>query len=376
MRRTPILALALIALFILPPSPAAAQIKKWLKKAESAVRKTEQKVSDALQKMKPANAQKIAASSADARSTLSLPTLELPSANDNFLPITLHTHRGRPRFGYVDRKDRLDPANYRHYVLSRAAKQFAYTIPKMDRSAYASTRMPRQTNAERLQNRQERARSNRDSIRKAQFERAVFQQILQRATSYLSEKGRRTYFCPPRQDCDPPSGFSWGGRGADQFTELDARRAYWTDNAENYGKWAEGLPSEAYAVWEISLGAYDFDRAAFPFKYKGQSGQLFHRAVHPYEEAVQYTSISTTLYHKMSETDARKLLSGNERPRYYLLASIVVEGIANAEEKFKTYNDGVLDKIALHYHLNSPIMEIYRDAALKEKLYEINLDDQ
>ena len=186
----------------------------------------------------------------------------------------------------------------------------------------------------------------------------------------------------------------WGGRGSDEFRQLDLFRDFSKKHMDNLRSWSLNFwPNdtlEAYLVSPFYISSeYDFSKnglwfyvnqdditnilkenTGFNFAFQGFSNNRFPTSIASIKY-IEQNDYEYNLGHKrmlipISQEKAKTLKNINgSYPHFYLVQKIRIE-------LSRIYHSGE-GKIDLSYSINSPDMFIYSDVSLKNKIASLKL---
>jgi hypothetical protein len=225
--------------------------------------------------------------------------------------------------------------------------------------------------------------------------------------TYLAtnEKAYRSYFCNNDVDCKIPQlkflgdsddngvgNFHWGGKGASEFQQ---RRAFNSFLEKDYGvlaEWGSKMWKNdheiAYLVKNLSLDShvsYDFHRQGYRLdgglrrmESENYRNGTFHQlqivsryiAHHPFEKDAA-ESQKTQVFFQIKQEEAEKLAKANIN-EVFAVYKIKMSFLEDKEIKIKGYR--YPHKLIFKHHLESPVVEVFADAELTNKIGEFSLE--
>ncbi len=294
------------------------------------------------------------------------------SPNDYLKDIELPAFRGLPRIGEqnVDDMDRVAAKQQMNVIRANrtrlyhllAFKYMADFLEHLDTLQLAPKKYPRAGSSE--------------------TQRAVSQDILLRmAIQFSTERSVSKYLCSEGEHCDlnPHRYIGWGGSAGlkNEFERMASYRAFVRDNFQDLQAWAQNIGEEAYLVSIGQLGDYDFGKQAYAIRLdpSGQgvaSGNYepkndFEQGLKEQKQRSGAPTVTKYLYLDMKEARALK-----ERLHHlYFVYHIQFTAIL-ARENIQRH-PGYLKNLRLTHCLKDPIVEVYEDAALTQKLTEFSI---
>lgn len=318
------------------------------------------------------------------------------SPNDNFSSIKIQGYNGLPRFGLLDGFDVSLKRNYTHKTPTELAQQdlikwnykkyFAlvelfffnrfYDKLSTDRLLYYANFVTNQGNKDLEYN-------------------FIAQKHLLGISPILStDKTFKLYFKNP-SDRSSYLNFSgtWGGRGSDEFRQLDLFRDFTNKHLDNLRSWSSNFwPNdsvECYLVSAISVSSdYDFtknglwfriyqkniteilkENTDFIFSFQGYSNNRFPTKIAniEYIEQNEYENIEhIEILLSLTQEKAKMLKNENgSYPHFYLVQKIKIELSKISSNR----GNGALD---FSYSISSPEIEIHPNTKLNNKITTLN----
>ncbi|MCR9264196.1 MAG: hypothetical protein NXH86_08550 [Flavobacteriaceae bacterium] len=286
------------------------------------------------------------------------------SPSSDFIDITIQSHKGLPRYGAL------------YFVRG--------TTKPTDNKAYEKLmelQFLEQTYADI--NRSKLTKSNSSQQEKGQeFKNSEFAQhhLLQLAGYASSDKVLKEYFCDPeaKSPCNfyNPAGERkhiayWGGAGKNEFAQNRSYTSFVKNYLEPLQEWsrtfyANGSETVYYVNRALVSEKYDFKNKGYwinnIFSLVGSSFMLHHSEFLPFTENEKALANNAKKHFVPIDPSMAKTLNLQQRsPVFAVLKVKVSPKLSNPTH------------VAWEYELEDSIIEIYRDAALTNKMGEIDL---
>jgi len=213
------------------------------------------------------------------------------------------------------------------------------------------------------------------------------QNFLRLANAATSIREMYRYFCnPKKEDCafdgDANAYYHrgvrnvrfWGGKEANEFRQLNTYRTYVSENFEELQQWSSGLfpndTAEGYFVVSVSLGNYDFKNQGYWLNTRSFSDSGFltrfmkldaataneRKLVHPH---------GTEMLFKLDPGAAEELTESRRTIFLVFQIQLTIKGME------KNNNE----RVDARYKLQSPIIELFTDDDLSEKIGELSIEN-
>jgi len=311
--------------------------------------------------------------------------LDPPSAD--FISLSLQTHKGKLRFGvqdeyfvkadgtYISSREEgyfeMDKRSSHHMASKHAFMELLKMRFKEDMFAV----MDKDLFTERKQNMYE------EELKSLTAQ----QHVLALANALCNTQQLIRFFCNPKEeDCvpgfpqegyynEPRNQRPWGGRGASEFQKLRAYTAFVGEKFPMVEKWGKSLyPDdilEGYYVARTNLGTYDFKEGGYWFN----THQFYNRGFLLHWYGLQPSNSAernlmhpngTSILFKMPPEEAEHFSEKHQ----YLYLVLDVTGYLNGVENYRA------DQLKTTFSLNSPIIELYSDDGLTQKVGEIDIN--
>jgi len=213
--------------------------------------------------------------------------------------------------------------------------------------------------------------------------------LLDFASQLATQKTILKYFCDqPQQDGSCNYGGNWGGKNADSFSQNEKYTAFVTEHLDAILKWSESFfettQGDLYYVTKTKIQDYDFDNDGYwvplPIRHKtiGTAGEevyfMEYAPETPYEEKIQNKLSDNSFYNAIvllkvnAETAEKKLSEWNTKELFFVSKTKIV---------FKEFyiNGLFFDRPSYTYHYTNPIIEVYTNEGLNDKVGQINLNE-
>ena len=312
------------------------------------------------------------------------------SPDESFKDISLQSYKGLPRFGTCNfymktntrplmtpeanaKRDRYKnsyPAFENLLVLNFAREYFEvmdkeYLIPKLD---------PNFTEEQAM---------------------SLTAQKLLKTLAFLisSESVKQRYFCAenvPSRSCY--AGREWGGYNSDEFTKNEKYAAYVKNHFEALKSWSEQFFKDGTETFymvttpKFNGNDYDFDQNGYwlqiPPRHRNfglDYSQMHDQFFFEFSPITVYGNklmnnvndprfAKAMALFKISPEKAEALV--NKKPdKLYMVSKLKVVFKGKSNSNSHSFQPGFI------YHFDSPIIEIFEDAALEEKIGEISLEN-
>ncbi len=307
--------------------------------------------------------------------------------SSNFIDLSLQTHKGKLRFGFQDGYFLKSDGSY---VKANEASYF-----EMDKR-FSHNNASRHAFAELLKIRfkedmfavmdkdyfTERTQNMYDKELKSY---TAQQQVLALANALCTTEQAITFFCNSKEeDCikvfpqqgyynDPQNIRPWGGRGASEFQKLRAYTSFVKEKFTLVQEWAKTLYPDnkitGYYVAKTNLGTYDFKEGGYwlhTHQFHNQGFLLRWFGLQPSnssERKLVHPNGSSILL-KMSPEKAETFSETHQQ----LFLVFEVTAYVNGLENYRA------DQLKSTFTLNSPIIEIYSDDGLTNRVAEIDIN--
>ncbi len=311
---------------------------------------------------------------------------EAPSSN--FIDLSLQTHNGKLRFGVQDE----------YYVRSDGSyvKASEASYADMDKR-FSHNNASRHAFTELLKIRFKEemfAAMDKDYFTErtnTMFEKDIMSHTAQQHTLALANalstnEHAMGYFCNQKEDSDCTSKFPqegyyneprnirpWGGRGATEFQQLRAYTSFAKNDLPKIAKWGSTLLPDntlnGYYVTRTHLGKYDFKAGGFwlmTHQFYNQGFLLKWYGLQPgnsSQRKLMHPNCASILL-KMSPDKAETF--SEKVQQVYLVFDVT--GKLNGLENYRA------DQLKTTFTLNSPVIEIYTDDALTNRVGEIDIN--
>ena len=306
-------------------------------------------------------------------------TVSISAYNDYFEPITLLSYKGLPLLGENDKNlvgNTID-IEYNNFHNLLRIKFYSSFINEMDKNVWYQYQYAGQK-------RYPKDVASSISAQNAIYSAARSLSSLKACELYLNNpKGRHSCYRKIK---------TWGGTNSSEFRENTYFKKYVLEQLGNLQKYAQKIPTTAYVVDDMRLSTYDYDRKGFVIElYAAKpkikyTNRLFGAFVprHDYERHFQTKNQSSFKYlFKIKPERVEALFEGESphRRTAYFVHKIGWYGAAKTKLYEKYLNDPNMETIPydtyhrLQYSYADPIIEIYLDPKLTEKIGEINLAD-
>ncbi|RDY60205.1 hypothetical protein [Flagellimonas nanhaiensis] len=309
------------------------------------------------------------------------------SPSNSFISLSLQTHKNKLRFGtqdeYYIKADGtyVKPQDSNYYDVDKRmshnmASKYAFVeLLKIRYKEDMFSVMDRSLFTERKQNMYD----------KEQKSYTAQQQVLALANALSTKMELKRFFCNEKgEDCastfkedgyynEPRNIRTWGGRGASEFQQLRAYTTFVNELFPKLQQWGNSLhPTnkiDGYFVAKAQLGKYDFKDGGYWLDTNQfyQNGFLLRwRGLQPIntsERKLMHPNGTSILY-KMSPEEAETF---SEKYKHIFLVLDVMASL-DGMENYRA------DHLKTTYTLNSPVIEIYSDDGLTNKVGEINIE--
>ena len=301
-------------------------------------------------------------------------TITYTSPSKDFLDITIQSHKGLPRFGHLYYHSGVTPpTNPVAYNILIGMKYLTIIYADMDKSKLSN-----------YDNNQKQLK-NYHSV-KAQ------NHLKQLAGQVCSDALLEKYFCDTSTTakCTFIDAYGqrkninyWGGNRTNQFQQMRSYKSFVTNHLEALQNWSNTFFKKGteigYMVSRssvVNLSTSTRSSKAYDFQKKGYwLGGMIADGGHPIPilEFVAFTENEK----KIKNNSSKIFLSIN--PEKAKKLSLAVGSPLFTVAKVKIYHnkktpvsDGV--RVPFSFELESPIIEVYKDQALTNKIGEINVD--
>ncbi len=295
-------------------------------------------------------------------------TITYKSPSKKFVDITIQAHKGLPRFGYIYYERGITvPINPKGHNELLNMKYLSEAYADMDKNSITK---------------QER---NEIAEKKKENSLITQNQLLRLAGHICSEAVLQQYFCPDldTKPCTFTDGYGygqrrslnyWGGSRNNEFKQMRGYTSFVKENLEDLQKWSttffEGDIEIGYLVSRaLVTGPYDFKKKGYwlhgviSSSDNGSSPIQYLKFV-PLTEDERKLQQHQLLF-SITADKARKLSLG-KRSTIFTVAKIKIY-----PDKKTPRNSA---RVLFSCELENPIIEIYKDQALTEKIGEISVE--
>jgi len=307
-----------------------------------------------------------------------LSTLSIPAFNEDFEPITLLSYKGLPLLGEPDENliGHTVGKEYEKFNGLLKIKFYRPLFDAMDKEVWYPNRYASEI-------RYPKEEVNSVIAQKALFAAATSLTSLHACEVYFNKPGERSR-CFGKQKI-------WGGYNASDIRQNTFYKKYVTEQLGNLQHYAQKTPTTAYVVDKMGLKTYDFDRNGFLLELDAASPNVkytkrnfgAYAPRHGYENVFK-TKRRRSFEHlfKIKPEKVEQLFEGKTRygRTAYFVHKIEWYG-ADYTPEFKEYlKDRQLKTVRknnafnrLQYSYADPVITIYLDPGLTQKIGEINL---
>lgn len=424
MKQKTLLILLVTALFLSVPESNAQGLKDLWKKSKNEVKKIKDKN---VKKATGTNNKNTNSPSEKADEPVNIdfgPMIDIKAPNQNFDSFQIQSWKGLMRLGVQYDYGRSDSEYYNSLnsksktaignkgILDRAALQkFRYLSElKYLKEWYDVMDKEYFTSAEEVNAAWPRS-SEKDPTEYNKLKNSQSAQLHLRSAAFtlLNKRGKNSYFCnSERGDCVEVEervfrtdergrktmvrsgiGSQWGGTGSTEFAQLRNFNAFTEEEMSTLQKWSNDLWKngfqEFYCVQAISQGTY----RKYDFKQKGYwmrldlgvsqmkksviGGKDFPFSME-YVPKYRYEKERETaeILFKISPDKAEKMASNRSGLKGYAVYKIKV--MPNGINQKSGYGKKS-SSVDWTFHLTNPVVELYSDLALKNKIGEISFED-
>ena len=302
-------------------------------------------------------------------------TITYPSPSNNFIEITIQTHKGLPRFGEL----------YYHRGVTPPTNQAAYNILldlKYLTNVYADMDQTKLTNY-----------NHNQTNLKDENSRFAQNHLLKLAGHLCSDMVLEKYFCDTsaKVKCTFKDAYGlrkpiayWGGSRTNEFQQMRSFLGFKKKYLETLQNWSKeflkgdeeiGYLVSKSTIASIAFGkskAYDFQKKGYWLKSLISSGgnwlgpiqYLDFSAVTKNERILKEHQLKVFLAIPPEKAKILSLMAGHP------LFTVVKARVFPSEKALSNSK-----RVQYSFELKSSIVEIYKDAALTQKIGEISIQD-
>ena len=310
-----------------------------------------------------------------------------PPPSSEFIELKLQTHNGKLRFGMQDNYYMNADGSYvdnTGEAFSTAEKKTSHNA--ISRHAFVELLKIRfQDEIFSVMDRDFLAKRAQNMYEKELKSYSAQQQVLVLANALSTKTQKRRFFCNDKQeDCAnrfredgyygiPRSVLGWGGKGASEFQQLRAYTSFVKELFPKIQQWGNALHPknavEGYFVGNIKLGEYDFKRGGFWLNIDAFYNTDFLLRWHLFQpnNPAERTLVSPKgcqILLAVSPEKAEKLAEKHQ-------SLFMVFGVMVSFEGIENYKANQLKTL---FNLSSPILEIFTDHGLTQKISEIDIN--
>lgn len=363
-------------------------IKKEIKKVE--------KETDRLLKKNDTHSNKNENKTNDAENINFKEGLEFKAPNNDFSKIILQKYNGLPRFGTLtshgnntgkkfdsETKNRLseilnkDNDYQQRYLLMIETKYLSKNFDDVERNVFYKS----PTVTEDL------------SIKKHKNFQGYIQNFIKKiAYRTVSDIGKKKYFFNENETQYDGGSQEWGGRGADEFMKMEAYQNFLDESLESLKDWSKEFflndEADIYYVETIGIDKYDFEKQGYfinisvekpifklDTRLTGDYSQFgTYQPQNEYEMGIKDEGFNKILF-EMPISEAKNL---KEKLSFNGISSrkvaYAVRKLKLKATKQRNLPNNVFQKQEFTFSIASPIIEIYSDEDLSDKIGIINYE--
>lgn len=308
-------------------------------------------------------------------------------SSKKFLTIHLQTHNGLLRFGEPDNYFTLPDGSYVNHKskeLYQKADKKSWQVGMGQRAYYELLRFKYMSDIYKDMDRELFTKYSSSMYKEDKNSWLAQTNLLKLANAVTNITAMPRFFCNPKEQChydvtgekyyhrNVGDVMPWGGRGASEFKQLGAYTAYISENLSDLNQWKDdffkGDKSEGYLVVRAYIRNYDFSNKGYWLSPRTNlvTGKIFKRMELLPQNSNERKFVDPRGINILYEMSPEKAEEFSEKIKNLYLVFKIEITIKGMEANYE-YVDA-------DYAFKSPIIALYTDDSLTEKVGEISME--